>query len=92
MSMRKRKVIDVSQKLDIIAEYNEKATPTQLSIKYGLSIGTIGTIVSAASQEKLLNLSCDTKIKAKKIRPAQYDEIGKHLNMWFNDCEVFNNI
>ena len=64
MSMRKRKVIDVSQKLDIIAEYNEKATPTQLSIKYGLSIGTIGTIVSAASQEKLLNLSCDTKIKA----------------------------
>ncbi len=64
---RKRKVIDVSQKLDIIAEYNEKATPTQLSLKYGLLIGTIGTIVSAVNQKKMLNFSSESNNKANNI-------------------------
>jgi len=62
-------------KLQIIEDYNNKATPTELALKYGLAASTICSIVK--NQDKLrqaIDSGLDIK-KAKRLREPEYKDV-----------------
>ncbi len=54
MTSRKRKQIELSAKLEIIAEYKNNKTPAQLALAFESPASTISTIVNPKNQQKIL--------------------------------------
>ncbi|RNA16173.1 tigger transposable element-derived 4 [Brachionus plicatilis] len=83
---------EISLKLEIIEDYNNKATPTELSRKYGLAASTISTIVKNQEAIKKASESMREIKKAKRLREPEYKELEKYLDMWFRDTKAHNSI
>ncbi|RNA44204.1 tigger transposable element-derived 4 [Brachionus plicatilis] len=92
MESKKRKGPEISLKLEIIVDYNNKATPTELSRKYGLAPSTISTIVKNQEAIKKASESMRDIKKAKRLREPEYKELEKYLDMWFRDTKAHNSI
>ena len=92
METKKRKSPEISLKLEIIADYNIKATPSELSRKYGLAASHISTIVK--NQEAIKQTSESTRDikKAKRLREPEYKEVEKYLDMWFRNTKAHSSI
>ncbi|RNA01686.1 tigger transposable element-derived 4 [Brachionus plicatilis] len=92
MESKKRKSPEISLKLEIIEDYNNKANPTELSGKYGLAASTISTIVKNQEATKKASESMRDIKKAKRLREPEYQELEKYLDMWFRDTKAHNSI
>ncbi|RNA41991.1 hypothetical protein BpHYR1_050717 [Brachionus plicatilis] len=78
--MYERKLLispEISLKLEMIEDYNNKATPTELSRKYGLAASTISTIVKNQEAIKKASESMRDIKKAKRLREPEYKELEK---------------
>ena len=87
MESKKRKTQAISVKLQIIEEYNNNTTPSELALKYGLAASTISIIVK--NQDKIkqaIDSGRDVK-KAKRLREPEYKDEEKHLDHWFRDSK-----
>ncbi|RNA21437.1 hypothetical protein BpHYR1_006085 [Brachionus plicatilis] len=67
MESKKRKGPEISLKLEIKEDYHNKATPTELSRKYGLAASTISTIVKNQEATKKASESMRDNKKAKRL-------------------------
>ncbi|RMZ97491.1 tigger transposable element-derived 4 [Brachionus plicatilis] len=92
MESKKRKSPEISLKLEIIEDYNNKATPTELSRKYGLAASTISTIFKNQEAIKKASESMRDIKKAKRLREPEYKELEKNMDMWFRDTKTHNSI
>ncbi|RNA17040.1 hypothetical protein BpHYR1_018050 [Brachionus plicatilis] len=98
MSLKKKMRIwimrspEISLKLEIKEDYNNKVTPTELSRKYGLAASTISTIVKNQEAIKKAPESMRDIKKAKRLREPEYKEFEKYLDMWFRDTKAHNSI
>ncbi|RNA31852.1 tigger transposable element-derived 6-like [Brachionus plicatilis] len=90
MESKKRKSPEISLKLEIIEDYNNKATPTELSRNTKTS--TISTIVKNQEATKKASESMRDIKKAKRLGEPKYKELEKYLDMWFRDTKAHNSI
>ncbi|RMZ98580.1 tigger transposable element-derived 6-like [Brachionus plicatilis] len=81
MESKKRKSAEICLKLEIIEDFNNKATPTELPRKYGLAALTISTIVKNQEATKKASESMRDIKKAKRLREPEYKELKKYLDI-----------
>ena len=79
---KKRHVILVGTKLEIIQGHKNGVSTSDLARKYNLSASTISTIINPANQEKLIGLVAKSKVleTTKTLKLAQYMDIDRAVD------------
>ena len=88
---RKRNVIDVKTKLEILNQAENLST-TELSTRFNLPLSTISTILNSKSKKKLElfgdNLKSEKSIvNVKHMKSSTYPDIEKALDLWFAETK-----
>ena len=91
---KKRKVIDINMKMDIINDRKNNLSCTELVKKYNLSASTISTIINEKNQEKIKNLTNNELIKpdCKRMKLPLYQKIDEAMDLWFKNTIKEKNI
>ena len=91
---KKRNVILVGTKLEIIQCAKDGATTSDLARKYNLSASTISTILNPAKKDKLIELVAKNKVLegTKTMKLAHYSDIDKAVDTWFANVSRLKNI
>ena len=92
--LKKRNVILVGTKLEIIQCAKDGDSTGDLARKYNLSASTISTILNPANKDKLIELVEKNKVLegTKTIKLAHYGNIDKAVDTWFANFSRLNNI
>lgn len=83
MSEKKRKMLSLKDKLNLIAEKNKGVTQGHLARKYGLSKSTICGIMGQAEKLTAAAANHTFPLKTKRLRKSKYDKVDKALFEWF---------
>lgn len=94
MDKRKRVVLPIEKKLEIISKFQKGQTVKSITIEYNVHEATVRGIIK--QKEALLKFACSSDSsssmkKRKTMKKSTYDDLDKALLEWFNNQRAIGN-